>query len=718
MQEGKMEDKSKDLARMKELNELLNRASRAYYMQDTEIMSNFEYDALYDELKDLEERTGTVLSGSPTVRVGYEVVSELPKEEHEFPMLSLDKTKEVGQLVSWLGDQKAVLSWKMDGLTIVLTYEGGELIKAVTRGNGHVGEIVTGNAKVFQNVPHRISFKGKLVLRGEAVIRYSDFNEINEKLPEGEARYKNPRNLCSGSVRQLNSQVTASRNVYLYAFALVYAQGADIENSAMARFDWLSSQGFDVVEHRLVDADTLPAAVEDFAARIQDNDFPSDGLVLLLEDIAYGQSLGTTAKFPRNAIAFKWADEVEETHLRSVEWSASRTGLINPVAIFDPVELEGTTVTRASLHNVSIVKALQLGLGDRLQVYKANMIIPQIAENLTRSDTLEIPDTCPVCGAHTTLRDENGVMTLYCTNPACLAKHAGLLVHFTSRDAFNIEGLSEATLEKFIQMGKLKEDDQSKLNKLIDQLRTDEKSPAEKKAAAVELEQLCENLKFIPENKSVHKSIVKIENFLCSLAYRRSFNLSGYADSGKANDVNAINYDRVLGNARRAGSLKKYYLACDRFLMDDITMDSGRRLKKSDWDLVLKMTACCMLELSRKGKEKVLRTKAVCVNESDFIDWLMLEKNCGKSKLLQFRYHGETLFEHPSFSGDENRKMQKKGINTKKIRLAQRWLEDSGFEILCDDPETNVIQNYLNLHPEGRVFVDNGSGKPMTEPPL
>ncbi len=453
MQEGKMEDKSKDLARMKELNELLNRASRAYYMQDTEIMSNFEYDALYDELKDLEERTGTVLSGSPTVRVGYEVVSELPKEEHEFPMLSLDKTKEVGQLVSWLGDQKAVLSWKMDGLTIVLTYEGGELIKAVTRGNGHVGEIVTGNAKVFQNVPHRISFKGKLVLRGEAVIRYSDFNEINEKLPEGEARYKNPRNLCSGSVRQLNSQVTASRNVYLYAFALVYAQGADIENSAMARFDWLSSQGFDVVEHRLVDADTLPAAVEDFAARIQDNDFPSDGLVLLLEDIAYGQSLGTTAKFPRNAIAFKWADEVEETHLRSVEWSASRTGLINPVAIFDPVELEGTTVTRASLHNVSIVKALQLGLGDRLQVYKANMIIPQIAENLTRSDTLEIPDTCPVCGAHTTLRDENGVMTLYCTNPACLAKHSGLLVHFTSRDAFNIEGLSEATLEKFIQKG-------------------------------------------------------------------------------------------------------------------------------------------------------------------------------------------------------------------------------------------------------------------------
>ena len=453
MQEGKMEDKSKDLARMKELNELLNRASRAYYMQDTEIMSNFEYDALYDELKDLEERTGTVLSGSPTVRVGYEVVSELPKEEHEFPMLSLDKTKEVGQLVSWLGDQKAVLSWKMDGLTIVLTYEGGELIKAVTRGNGHVGEIVTGNAKVFQNVPHRISFKGKLVLRGEAVIRYSDFNEINEKLPEGEARYKNPRNLCSGSVRQLNSQVTASRNVYLYAFALVYAQGADIENSAMARFDWLSSQGFDVVEHRLVDADTLPAAVEDFAARIQDNDFPSDGLVLLLEDIAYGQSLGTTAKFPRNAIAFKWADEVEETHLRSVEWSASRTGLINPVAIFDPVELEGTTVTRASLHNVSIVKALQLGLGDRLQVYKANMIIPQIAENLTRSDTLEIPDTCPVCGAHTTLRDENGVMTLYCTNTACLAKHSGLLVHFTSRDAFNIEGLSEATLEKFIQKG-------------------------------------------------------------------------------------------------------------------------------------------------------------------------------------------------------------------------------------------------------------------------
>ncbi len=447
-----MEDKIK---RIRELTELLNRASEAYYMQDTEIMSNLEYDALYDELKSLEDETGYTMGNSPTVNVGYEVVGELPKEEHEFPMLSLDKTKSAAQLAQWLGGQKAVLSWKMDGLTVVLIYEGGELFKAVTRGNGYVGEVITPNARTFRNVPHKIPFKGKLTIRGEAVIRYSDFNRINSELPEGEMKYKNPRNLCSGSVRQLNSAVTASRNVYLYAFALVEAEGIDFENSRMRQFDWLAGQGFDVVEHILTDAGAIEGDVAVFSEKIAENDFPSDGLVLILEDIAYGESLGTTAKFPRNAIAFKWADELKETVLKEVEWSASRTGLINPVAIFEPVELEGTTVSRASVHNVSIVRALQLGIGDELQVYKANMIIPQIADNLTRSDTLKIPECCPVCGGKTSIVSSGGVASLYCTNPECQAKHVKSFAHFAGRDAMNIEGLSEATLEKLIQAGLL-----------------------------------------------------------------------------------------------------------------------------------------------------------------------------------------------------------------------------------------------------------------------
>lgn len=443
--------------RIKELTEILNRASKAYYMQDTEIMSNYEYDALYDELVQLEEETGITLSNSPTIHVGYEVVSELPKEEHEYPMLSLDKTKDVQTLSDWLGDQMGVLSWKMDGLTIVLTYDNGELVKAVTRGNGYVGEVITNNAKVFKNVPHRIAFKGKLTLRGEAVIKYSDFNALNNQIEDSEAKYKNPRNLCSGSVRQLNNAVTAERNVFFFAFTLVVAEGEDFHNSRMQQFEWLRSQGFDVVEHVQVDRESLPSYVSQFAERITENDFPSDGLVLILEDIAYGESLGTTAKFPRNAIAFKWADEIRETHLLDVEWSASRTGLINPIAVFEPVELEGTTVSRASLHNISILRALQLGRGDLIQVYKANMIIPQIAENLTRSDSLEIPSVCPVCGETTEIRSLNDVSSLYCLNEECPAKHVKQFSLFVSRDAFNIEGMSEATLEKLIQHGFLHE---------------------------------------------------------------------------------------------------------------------------------------------------------------------------------------------------------------------------------------------------------------------
>lgn len=452
--EDEMEDKKK---RMRELVELLNRARRAYEQENTEIMSNYEYDQLYDELQGLEQELGTTLASSPTIHVGYEVLSELPKERHERPMLSLDKTKDVGRLREFLGDQKAVISWKLDGLTIVLTYRNGELEKAVTRGNGEVGEVITSNARVFRNLPLRIPFTGELVLRGEAVIGYKDFEKINDEIEDVDARYKNPRNLCSGSVRQLNSEITAQRNVRFYAFTLVRADGADLHNSRLYQMDWLSSQGFDVVEHHPVTAETIEGEVKWFADHIEKNDIPSDGLVLVYDDIAYGESLGTTAKFPRDSFAFKWADEIRETTLLEIEWSPSRTGLINPVAVFEPVELEGTTVSRASVHNISIMEELELGVGDRIQVYKANMIIPQIAENLTRSGVRDIPRTCPVCGGETRINMENETKTLVCTNPKCQAKHIKSFALFVSRDAMNIEGLSEATLEKFIMNGFIKD---------------------------------------------------------------------------------------------------------------------------------------------------------------------------------------------------------------------------------------------------------------------
>ena len=441
------------LQRMKELVETLNQASKAYYQEDREIMSNQEYDGLYDQLEQLEKETGTVLTNSPTVRVGYEAVNELPKEEHPSPMLSLDKTKDREVLRAFIGSHKSLLSWKLDGLTIVLTYENGELIKAVTRGNGIVGEVITNNARVFKNIPLRIPYKGQLVLRGEAIITYSEFERINETIGDADAKYKNPRNLCSGSVRQLNNEITAKRNVRFYAFALVRATDVDFENSREKQFIWLKEQGFEVVEYRVVTAQTLDEAMEYFSTAIVNNDFPSDGLVVTYDDIAYGESLGSTAKFPRNSFAFKWADEMRETTLVDMEWSPSRTGLINPVAIFEPVELEGTTVSRASVHNISIVKELQLGIGDTIKVYKANMIIPQIAENLTRSGNLVIPDKCPVCGHEARIRQDNDVETLYCMNPDCAAKKIKAFTLFASRDAMNIDGLSEATLEKFIAMG-------------------------------------------------------------------------------------------------------------------------------------------------------------------------------------------------------------------------------------------------------------------------
>ncbi|MDE7204140.1 MAG: NAD-dependent DNA ligase LigA [Lachnospiraceae bacterium] len=441
------------LHKMKELVEKLREASKAYYAQDKEIMSNFEYDKLYDELAELEQETGMVLTGSPTISVGYEAVDELPKEAHESPMLSLSKTKEREELKDWLGDKDGLLSWKLDGLTIVLTYQNGELLKAVTRGNGEVGEVITNNAKVFKNIPLRIKYQGELILRGEAVITYQDFEEINSYIDDVDAKYKNPRNLCSGSVRQLNNQITAERNVRFYAFALVKADGVDFDNSREKQFEFLQEQGFDVVQYLRVNAGNIVDAVADYETRIQTYEVPSDGLVLTYDDIAYGRSLGRTAKFPRDSIAFKWADEIRETTLKEIEWSASRTGLINPVAIFEPVELEGTTVSRASVHNISILKGLKLGIGDRITVYKANMIIPQIAENLTGSDNLEIPDTCPVCGGKTELRAVNEVQSLYCTNPDCDAKKIKSFTLFVSRDAMNIDGLSEATLEKFIGKG-------------------------------------------------------------------------------------------------------------------------------------------------------------------------------------------------------------------------------------------------------------------------
>ena len=444
---------------MKELIPLLSEAAKAYYQESREIMSNFEYDRLYDELLKLEQETGTVFAGSPTQKVGYEVLSELPKERHERPMLSLNKTKSVDELREWLGGQTGLLSWKMDGLTVVLTYEDGVLAKAVTRGNGEIGEVITPNARTFINIPTTIPYKGQLILRGEAVISYSDFEKLNDSIADVDAKYKNPRNLCSGSVRQLNSGITASRNVRFMAFALVRADGVDFKNSRKEQFLWLSRLGFETVEFVEVTAETLSGAVHGFAEKIEHYDIPSDGLVLLYDDIAYGQSLGRTAKFPRDSIAFKWADEIQETTLSYIEWSASRTGLINPVAVFEPVELEGTTVSRASVHNISIMEGLELGAGDRITVYKANMIIPQIADDLTRSGVRDIPKICPVCGGKTEIRSLNDVKSLYCTNPECQAKKIKSFDLFVSRDALNIDGLSEMTLEKFIAAGFIHEFD-------------------------------------------------------------------------------------------------------------------------------------------------------------------------------------------------------------------------------------------------------------------
>lgn len=457
--------------RIKELVEILNKAAKSYYLDAVEIMPNIEYDKLYDELLELEKETNVVLSNSPTQNVGYEIAGELPKKAHESPMLSLDKTKSVEDLREWLGDNKALLSWKMDGLTVVLTYRDGELVEAVTRGNGTIGEVITNNAKNFQNIPLKIEFKGELILRGEAIIKYSDFKRINDAIEDAAAKYKNPRNLCSGSVRQLNPAITKSRMVYCNIFNVVKADGVDFENSKAKQFEWAKNEGFDVVEYKFTDSKSIADDIAEFESKIESNDIPSDGLVLLLDDIALGERLGSTSKFPRNAMAFKWSDERQVTKLKYIEWSPSRTGLINPVAVFEPVELEGTTVSRASLHNVSIFEDLMLGVGDEISVYKANMIIPQVYENLTKSNTEKVPDTCPACGSHASIKQDNESKVLMCTNPDCQIKHIKQYALMASRDALNIDGLSESTLEKFLSKGFIKNDsDIFKLDRYKDEI--------------------------------------------------------------------------------------------------------------------------------------------------------------------------------------------------------------------------------------------------------
>lgn len=447
-----MEDKRKLI---EEKVAFLNKAAKAYYQENRELITNKQYDSLYDELEKLEKETGIVLSSSPTANVGYEVLSGLPKERHPSPMLSLDKTKDVAVLREWLGNHEGLLSWKLDGLTTVLTYENGRLEKAVTRGDGLTGEVITSNARKFENIPLEIPEKGTVTVRGEAVISYADFEEINRTIGDADAKYKNPRNLCSGSVRQLNNEITAQRHVKFYAFSL--AEGGDELEYRHQQMQWMYEQGFDTVDYVRVTADDIEDVVNGFEEKIADFQLPSDGLVLIFDDVGYGRSLGSTAKFPRDSIAFKWKDEMRETHLRQVLWNASRTGLINPIAVFDPVELEGTTVSRASVHNLSIVKELELGIGDEIKVYKANMIIPQIAENLTKSGSLEPPEQCPVCGIGTVIKDDNGVETVHCPNSACPAKRIKSFTHFVSRNAMNIEGLSEATLEKFVDEGMVRE---------------------------------------------------------------------------------------------------------------------------------------------------------------------------------------------------------------------------------------------------------------------
>lgn len=443
------------LEKMHKLISLIDKYRNEYYNEDREEVDNKEYDRLKDELDELERKAGFVLSNSPSLKVGCEVTSKLPKYTFKKPMLSLSKTKEVSGLQQFLSDKDGILSWKMDGLTVVVAYNNGELVSAITRGNGEIGEVITQNAKHFRNLPLRIPYKGKLVLRGEAVMTYSDFERINKGLvTSGDELKKNPRNLCSGTVRSVDSSVTKNRGVYWYAFELVSAD-CEIPNDIDKQFKWLNNNGFDTVQFMVVNSSNVVQAVMQFESIVESKklDIPTDGLVLTYRDKKYGESLGVRAKSPRHSIAFKWEDEAVETKVIDIEWSPSRNGLITPVAIFEPVDIEGSTVSRASLHNVSIFAEKQLGYGDRIKVYKANMIIPQVLDNLDRTATCQIPGQCPCCGEPTVLHQDpkSGVYTLWCENSECAAKGTRSFEHFVARDAMNIDGVSTSTLNTLIE---------------------------------------------------------------------------------------------------------------------------------------------------------------------------------------------------------------------------------------------------------------------------
>ena len=406
-------------------------------------MSNYEYDALFDELVKLEKETGIILPNSPTQKVGSEVVNDLPKDKHEFPAKSLGKTKSYEDFVAEFrkGEKatnckEAVLTWKLDGLTIQCTYEDGKLIKAVTRGNGEIGSVITHNAPYIKGLAMTIPYKGKAVFRGEATMTYSEFNRINNSLPENEEKYKNPRNLANATVQLYDSNVMRTREIQFHAFSLVYCD--DMPNSFVDRLDFMKAQGVFVVPYAHCSIDCLENVMRQWEKMVNNFDIPVDGLVAAFNDAAYANSLPGTSNKPNPLVgyAFKWADETTETILRDIEWSASRTGLLNPVAIFDPVELEGTTVTRASLHNVSYIEERNLKIGDRITFYKANKIIPQIAENLDKNKCgmISIIKTCPICGEPISLVSDNDTVVAKCKNENCKAKLVGKFTHFVERD--------------------------------------------------------------------------------------------------------------------------------------------------------------------------------------------------------------------------------------------------------------------------------------------
>jgi len=450
--------------RIRELIKRLNQYRDSYYNKSVSEISDHEYDNLFDELKKLEEETNIVMSNSPTHTVGYEVKSKLKKVKHSHPMLSLDKTKLIDDLKKFAGDKDCLLMCKMDGLTVLLTYENGELIQAETRGNGEEGEIITHNAIIFENIPLHIDYKGHLETEGEAIITYDDFEKINNNLPEDE-RYKNPRNLVSGSVRQLDSNIAAQRHIKFIVWKVPEIEdGINSDNAFLFRLIFAKDLGFDIVpfysySNNTSDKENCEYLIENLKEQSKIKGYPIDGLVMTYNDISYGESLGKTGHHPKHSIAYKFYDDVYPTRLLDVEWTMGKTGTLTPTAVFEPVETEGTMVERASLHNLSIMK--DLGIISKYQeigVYKANMIIPQVdyakkVDNVTVEEEIKIPKICPICGAKTQVVKDNDTEVLICTNPNCTGKLLGKLSHFVSKNAINIYGLSEQTLQKFVDLG-------------------------------------------------------------------------------------------------------------------------------------------------------------------------------------------------------------------------------------------------------------------------